>query len=173
VLLYYVLCLCTGRNKNTKEEQYSKIVLPQLHREDTISVNNPSYESYIVQGSDVVIQPNPSYDVHKSNPEDQYEYVHTTEFNKHPSQHDKEDDVNMEPNPSYGVFRGQSNSKIGHDVNIEPNPSYKVATKMKTDTKTSPHSNFATTPYDEANLQPKIRISGNDDDNGDDDDDYI
>ncbi|XP_065896410.1 P-selectin-like [Dysidea avara] len=160
-----------GGDKKTKEEQYSEIVLLQLHREDTIRMNNPSYELYT--SSDVAIQPNPSYGVNKPNSkiaEDQYEYVQpmATEFTKHPSQHNREDDVNMESNPSYGVIKGEGNSNMGCDVIIKPNPSYEVAKRMGTNTKTTPGSDVAIAPnpaYDKS--KPQIA------DYYDDDDDYI
>ena len=134
-------------------------------------MNNPSYELYT--SSDVAIQPNPSYGVNKPNSkiaEDQYEYVQpmATEFTKHPSQHNREDDVNMESNPSYGVIKGEGNSNMGCDVIIKPNPSYEVAKRMGTNTKTTPGSDVAIAPnpaYDKS--KPQIA------DYYDDDDDYI
>ena len=151
-----------------KEEQYNEIMLPQLHRVDII---NPSYGSYTGQGSSIAIQPNPSYGVNKLNSkitEYQCGYARPTELTKHPS-HDDRDDVNMESNPSYGVIRGEGGSNMGCnvtiesnpsygvirgeggsnmgcDVTIEPNPSYGVATRMGTNTKTTPGSDVTITP---------------------------
>jgi len=120
-----------------------------LHRKDTIRIDNPSYSLYTGQGSNDILQPNPSYDVNKPNStttEDQYEYVHPIEFNKSPSHHDREDDINMESNPSYGMLRGEDNSNTGYNVIIEPNPSYKVVTRIGTNTKITPDSDVVTTP---------------------------
>jgi len=122
------------------------MVLPQLHHEDTIGIDNPSYSLYTGQGSDDILQPNPSYEVYKPNSkttEDQYEYVRTTEFKKH---HNREDDVNIESNPSYGMLRGEGNSNTGRNVIIEPNPSYKVVTRIENNTKTTPGSDVVTAP---------------------------
>ncbi|XP_065900139.1 uncharacterized protein [Dysidea avara] len=123
----------SSTEKKQKEEQYSEIMLSQLHRDDTIKMDsNPSYGSYTGQGSNIAIQPNPSYGVNKRNnkiTEDQYDYARPTELTKHPSHDDRKDDVNMESNPSYGIIRGEGNNNMGCDVTIEP-PSYGVATRM-------------------------------------------
>ena len=137
----------SSTEKKQREEQYSEIMLPQLHRDDTIKMDsNPSYGSYTGQGSNIAIRPNPSYGVNKQNnkiSEDQYDYARPTELTKHPSCDDREGDVNMESNPSYGVIRGEG---MGYDVTIEPNPSYGVATRMGTSTKTTPGSDVTITP---------------------------
>ena len=100
-----------------KEEEYSKIVLPQLRRDDPIKMDsNPSYGSYTGQGTNISVQPKPSYGVNKSNDkitEDQYDYGRPTEIT---------------------------------NVAIEPNPSYEVATRMGTNTKTTPGSGVTISP---------------------------
>ena len=42
--------------------------------------------------------------------------MHPIEFNKRPSHHDREDDINMESNPSYRMLRGEDNSNTGYNV---------------------------------------------------------
>ena len=104
-----------------KEEEYSEIVLPQLRRDDPIKMNsNPSYGSYTGQGTNIAVQPNPSYGVNKPNnkiTEDRYDYARPTEITN----------VAIEPNPSYGVAtRMGTNTKTtpGSGVTISPNPAY-------------------------------------------------
>ncbi|XP_065900911.1 uncharacterized protein [Dysidea avara] len=132
--------------KNTKEEHYSEIVLPQLHRDDTIKMDsNPSYGSYTGQGSNIAIESNQSYGSKKPNrnvTKDQYDYARPTEFTNHPSHHDRENHVYMEP---YGVIRGEGNSNMGCDITMESNPSYGVVTRMETNTKTTPGSDVTIT----------------------------
>jgi len=149
-------------------------MLPQLHREGTIEMDsNPSYGLCLAQGSDDVLQPNPSYDMNKANSktiEDQYEYVRTTKFKKHPLHHDREDDVNVEPNPSYGVLREEGSSNMGRDVIIEPNPSYQVPTRMETNNDTTPGCDVAITPNPAYVAKPNPQII---DENDSDDDGYF
>ena len=131
--LCYLLCTtgsASSTEKKQKEEQYSEIMLSQLHRDDSIKMDsNPSYGSYTGQGSNIAIQPNPSYGVNKLNSkitEDQYDYARPTELTKHPLRDDRED-VTIEPNPLYGVATGMgTNTKTtpGSDVTITPNPAY-------------------------------------------------
>jgi len=89
----FQVCLLSGKTKFTNiAGKYSEITLPQLHNEDAIKMDsNPSYGSYTGQGSNVVMQPNPSYGVNKPNSkitENQYDYVQLT---KQPSHDDRED----------------------------------------------------------------------------------
>jgi len=148
-------------------------MLPQLHREDSIKMDsNPSYELYTGQGSDDVLQPNPSYDVNKASSktiEDHYEDVQTNEFKKNLSHHNsREDNINMESNPSYGEL-GSSN--MDYDVIIEPNPSYQDPTRMETNDDTIPGCDVAITPNPAYVAKPNPQIIDQND--SDDDDDYI
>ncbi|XP_065906958.1 uncharacterized protein [Dysidea avara] len=107
----------SSTEKKVKEEEYSEIVLPQLRRDDPIKMDsNPSYGSYTGQGTNIAVQPNPSYGVNKPNDkitEDYYDYARPTEIT---------------------------------NVAIEPNPSYEVATRMGTNTKTTPGSGVIISP---------------------------
>ena len=118
----------SSTEKKVKDEEYSEIMLPQLHRDDTIKMDsNPSYGSYTGQAPNISVQPNPSYGVNKPNDkitEDQYNYARPTEITN----------IAMEPNPSYGVAtRMGTNTKTapGSGVTISPNPAY-TSVKAKT-----------------------------------------
>ena len=84
----------------------------------------------------VIIQPNPSYDVTKPNrktSEDQYGYMQPNEFVHNPTIHHQTEDgtVKMEDNPSYR-FTSREDKTISQglddEVKITPNPAYHSTT---------------------------------------------
>ena len=127
-------------SRNYDYVKHDQIALPYVH--DGVKMEyNPSYgitsSSTNEPDLNVIIQPNPSYDVVKptrKTSEDQYGYVQPNEFVDDSSihHHREADTVKMENNPSYGLTSSENKAilqDLDAKVKITPNPAYLSAPK--------------------------------------------
>jgi len=128
---------------DSKEYDYIKDNEVIQYQDGIKMESNPSYE--LPRGvdsiADVIIQPNPSYDVLSSQRKISEEQYGNMEYNNSvPSEisfHAEDTTVKMEDNPSYSITSRKGNTNLGSDIIIIPNPSYNAVDKFISKEETS------------------------------------